>query len=303
MKKILLPTDFSGNSWNAIEYAVALFKNSVCTFFLLNAYSEIEYESVHISDIPSERATENTIRVAAIKNLEHIKTTVEKIHPNPKHSFEIVAGLGLLTDVTQEIVKREKIDLVIMGTKGATGAKEVFLGSNTVRMINRIKNCPVLGVPESFTFGLKPLEIIFATDFNHFYSREELVPLLDIATSFHAIVRIVYVQKDTDVLTEEQKFNLEMLQTYLKGIKNYQHTLVNSTNSIAESLTTFAENMGVHLIAMLYYKHGFIEKLTREPVINTVSFHTRIPFLILPESGMSASFSSTLKSASKLYNG
>ncbi|WP_299249676.1 universal stress protein [uncultured Aquimarina sp.] len=299
MKKILLPTDFSDNSWNAIDYATELFKEEACTFYLLNVYSKIIYESVHLSHIPSERSIENTVKANAVTNLEHLKKTIEHISPNQKHQFEIIAALGSLTEVTEEVVASKKIDLIIMGTKGATGTKEVFMGSNTVRIINTVKKCPVLAIPDGFTFISKPSEITFATDFTHFYSKEELRPLLDLAKSFNAAIRIVYVQQEEGVLNEEQKFNLGMLQKYFKDITYYQHTLTKG-DSISKSLKVFTEELDIYLLAMLNYSHSFVDKLTREPVIKTVAFHTQIPLLVIPELGMSSSFSKTVKKASKL---
>ncbi|AXT58158.1 universal stress protein [Aquimarina sp. AD1] len=299
MKRILLPTDFSDNSWNAIDYATELFKDEDCIFFLLNAYSKIIYESVHISDVPHKRSIENTIKTNAITNLEHIKKTIKHTTINERHKFNIIASFGTLTEVIQEFVKSKKIDLVIMGTKGASGTKEVFMGSNTVRIINTIKNCPVIAVPENFTYISKPSEITFATDFTHFYSKEELQPIVELAKSFDATIRIVYIQQQKGVLTEEQKFNLRMLQKYFKDITYYQHTLSKS-DSISKSIQVFSEELDIYLLAMLNYKHSFMDRLTREPVIKNMAFHTQIPLLVIPELGISSALSKTIKSNSKL---
>jgi len=299
MKKILLPTDFSDNSWNAIDYAVELFKDEECVFFLVNIYNQILYESIHYSDISSERSVENTVKVDRLMNLEHIRQVAIDIYPNSKHTFKTIATLGPLVDAIGNIVKREKIDLIVMGTKGATGAKEVFLGSSTVQIINSIKSCPVLAVPYSFSFISKPSEITFATDFTHFYSKEELQPLIDLAISFKATIRIVHITKGQGSLSEEQKFNLGMLHKYFKQIEYYQHTLTKG-DSIASTLQRFSEELNTYLLVMLHYKHSFIEKLTKEPTIKNIAFHTETPFLILPELGMSAAFSLTDKEVAKL---
>ena len=176
MKRILLPTDFSENSWNAVSYASLLFKDETCIFYLLHTYSKIIYESVHLSQEPSERTIENTIKSNGTTKIEHLKKTVEKAYPNPKHQFETVVTFGNLTDTVKDEIKKKKIDLIVMGTKGATSAKEIFVGSNTTKVINTIKSCPVIAVPSAFKYTGKPSEITFATDFNHFYSKEELRP-------------------------------------------------------------------------------------------------------------------------------
>ena len=54
MKKILLPTDFSDNAWNAIEYALKLFKDEVCTFYLLNTYTPAVYNIEYVLVNPAQ---------------------------------------------------------------------------------------------------------------------------------------------------------------------------------------------------------------------------------------------------------
>lgn len=158
------------------------------------------------------------------------------------------------------------------------------MGSNTVRIIKAVKNCPVLAVPQYFEYT-SPNEIAFATDFNRFYTKSELQPLLDMANVFNATIRIVHVQYKIITLTELQQFNLSMLRKYLANVEHYVHT-VSELNSISKTLEVFAEELDVHLLAMLNYQHSYLEKITREPVVKRLAFHTQIPLLVIPELGM-----------------
>ncbi|WP_299898399.1 universal stress protein [uncultured Aquimarina sp.] len=300
MKKILLLTDFSENSWNAIDYATELFKEESCTFYIVNAYSKIIYEAIHLSDHPSERSVENTVQLDVLTNLKHIKKSLEYANVNKNHYFEIIAVFGTITEVTSEIVASKKIDLIVMGTKGTTAAKEVFIGSNAVRIIKAIKKCPVVVIPSGFSLINHPLHIAFATEFTHFYSKEELTPLIDLAIHKSAKIDIVHIPKQAGSLSEEQKFNSEILQEYFNAIDSYVHT-INMGDSIASTLQGFAEKSNVDLLAMLNYRYSFLEKLTREPVIKNIAFYSKIPFMILPEIGMSTSFSKIGKDVSKRY--
>ncbi|HBU77442.1 MAG TPA: universal stress protein [Muricauda sp.] len=284
MQKILIPTDFSENAWNAIDYAMQLFRNRRCTFYLLNTYTPV---------IPSSRFMAKMIDGVRIvdavrENSEQgLNTTVRRIqtkYGNPNHSFETISSFNLLVEEVKDIVETFGINLVVTGTKGASGVDEVFMGSNTVRIIKSVRKCPVLAIPYHFEY-VTPTEIAFATDFNRFYTTSELEPLLDLAKMFKATIRIVHVQYGIKALTELQQFNLNMLRRYLNDVEHYVHT-VSELNSVSHTLETFSKELGIHLLAMLNYQHSYMEKMTREPIIKRTAFHTQIPLLVIPELGM-----------------
>ncbi len=285
MQKILIPTDFSENAWNAINYAMQLFRNRKCTFYLLNTYTPV---------IPSSRFMAKMIDgvsiVDAVRNSSEqgLKKTVDRIktnYGNSNHSFETISSFSLLVDEVKDIVETFDINLVITGTKGASGIDEVFMGSNTVRIIKSTKKCPVLAIPQHFDF-ITPSEIAFATDFNRFYTISELNPLLELAKMFQATIRIVHVQYGIKALSELQQFNLNMLRRYLSDTEHYVHT-VSELNSVSQTLELFSEELDIHLLALLNYQHSYMEKMTREPIVKRTAFHTQIPLLVIPELGMS----------------
>lgn len=284
MQKILIPTDFSENAWNAIDYAMQLFRKKSCTFYLLNTYTPV---------IPSSRFMAKMIDgvrvVDAVRNSseEGLKKTVDRIkrkYQNTNHKFRTISSFNLLTDEVTDIVDSKGIQLIVTGTKGASGIDEVFMGSNTVRIIKNTKKCPVLAIPQHFAF-VTPTEIAFATDFNRFYTSSELNPLLELANMFQATIRIVHVQYGIKALSELQQFNLNMLRRYLDGTEHYVHT-VSELNSVSQTLEIFSKELDIHLLALLNYQHSYLEKMTREPVVKRTAFHTQIPLLVIPELGM-----------------
>lgn len=283
MKNILIPTDFSENAWNAAKYAIALFKNEQCVFHLLNTYTPNIAHSRFMAASINGSATD-AIQYNSQKGLEKFVASIKEIYNNPNHSFKTISSFNLLIDEVKELVSTKNIDLVVIGTKGASGLEEVFMGSNTVRVIKSIKDCPVLAIPQYFEFKA-PSEIAFATDFNRFYTLSELQPLLDMANTFNATIRIVHVQYEIKALTEIQQFNLSMMRKYLKAVEYYVHT-VTKLNSVSKTLELFTNELDIHLLAMLHYQHSYIEKMTREPVIKRLAFYTQIPLLVIPELSM-----------------
>ncbi len=292
MKNILLPTDFSENAWNATKYAIELFKNEVCVFHLLNTYTPAIASSRFMATSLSGGQLEDGARNNSELGLKNVLTKIKDIYKCPNHSFKTISSFSLLVDEIKNIVENNGINLIITGTKGASGLDEVFMGSNTVRIIKSVKNCPVLAIPQHFEY-VKPSEIAFATDFNRFYTQSELQPMIDLAESFKATIRIVHVQYEIKALSEIQQFNLNMLRKYLSECEHYLHT-VSELNSVSKTLEVFAEELDIHLLAMLNYQHSYMEKMTREPVVKRLAFHTRIPLLVIPELGMSRPTKSTV---------
>ncbi len=285
MKNILLPTDFSDNAWNATKYAIELFKGEECVFHLLNTYTPAISSSRFMATTFSSGQLEDGVSDNSERGLKTVLKKINKTFNYPGHSFKTISSFSLLVDEIKDIVEKEAIDLIITGTKGASGLEEVFMGSNTVRIIKSIKNCPVLAIPQFFEF-ITPTEIAFATDFNRFYTQSELQPIIDLANTFKAAIRIVHVQYEIKALTEIQLFNLNMLRKYLGECEHYLHT-VSELNSVSKTLEVFAEELDIHLLAMLNYQHSYVEKMTREPVVKRLAFHTQIPLLVIPELGMS----------------
>ena len=287
MKNILLPTDFSENAWNAIKYAIELYKKEECVFYILNTYTPSIANSRFMASTSSTVLSEDGVRLRSKSGLKEVLRRIKSTFDYPNHSFKSISSFSLLIDEIKEIIEEHQIDLVVTGTKGASGLDEVFLGSTSVRIIKAVKNCPVLAIPQHFEF-VTPNEIAFSTDFTRFYTQSELRPLLEMAHAFEATIRIVHVQHEIMALTELQQFNLSMLRKYLKNVEHYVHT-VSALNSVSKTLEVFTKELDVHLLAMLNFQHSYMEKMTREPVIKRMAFHTQIPLLVIPELGMSVS--------------
>ncbi len=286
MKNILIPTDFSENAWNAAQYAIELFKEEECTLHFLNVYTPAIASSRFMAASLNGGQLEDGAHAASLRGLEMLVGQIRKRYTYANQNYRTISSFSLLVDEIKSVVEEEGIELIITGTKGASGLEEVFMGSNTVRIIKSIKNCPVLAIPQHFEFTA-PTEIGFATDFNRFYTQSELQPMINLAHAFGANVRIVHVQYEIKALTELQQFNLSMLRKYLDTVPYYVHT-VSELNSVSKTLEVFSKELDIHLLAMLNYQHSYMEKMTREPVIKRVAFHTQIPLLVIPELGMNS---------------
>ena len=125
MKRILLPTDFSKNSLNAMEYAMALFDKVACKFYLLNIQKPSNYMSDELMTGDLSTSIYEAVSHDNKKKLNDLKVTYELRYKDSPFEFETRFDFDQLEAAIQQLVDRENIDLVVMGTNGATDAEEV----------------------------------------------------------------------------------------------------------------------------------------------------------------------------------
>ncbi|MEJ1222491.1 universal stress protein [Sediminicola sp. 1XM1-17] len=280
MKNILIPTDFSDNAWNAIFCVLKLYRDVECTFYLLHTYEVSASQIKGARDSQKAGKLYEVLAMESEKGLMETQTYLERNHKNPKHTFMTLSKPDHLVGAIKDILQEKSIKLVAMGTLGATGAKEVFMGSNTVRVIKAIRNCSILAVPEEFNFQ-QLTTIVFPTDYSRFYYSFELLPLAELAMTWQTAVHVFHVALEVE-LNKEQRSNQEILTERLKGV-NLIFQEKNIHDTITESIVEFSTDLNADMVALIHYQHTFLEKLTREPVVKKVGFHSRVPLLVLPE--------------------
>ncbi|MBC8768665.1 universal stress protein [Arenibacter sp. BSSL-BM3] len=277
MKRILLPTDFSDYSFQAIGYALSLFKNINCRFFLIHTYMPPVYNAEYLVGSPGLIGLGDVMQETSMTQLEKLKNRLQKEHNNSKHSFTVQTSFNTLLNEVMETVESEGIDLVVMGTKGATGAKEILFGTNTVHIIKKA-NCPVLVIPPNFEYE-NPLEILFPTDFEIGYNKELLAPLLDIAEEHGSQINVLHVSTGYK-LTKDQEKQKKGLEKILEKTALFHDV---PSNDIINAINAFQAKEKINLLVMIQNKHTFFERLFIEPVIKKIGFHVNIPFMVIPQ--------------------
>lgn len=276
---ILLPTDFSENAWSAALYAIKLYAKTPTTFYFLHAWTFVNLGSRNY-------ITPNyidTLQDAAKVQLDALKERAQFISPNTAHTFETIFSKDFLSESITTAIKDHDIDLIIMGTKGATGAKEFLLGSNSVSVIKKIKRCPVLLVPNNYEYET-PKHIAFATDFYRPYG-DELNAITKLAKSQKSQIEILHIREDN--LTVAQNKNLMMLARHLEA-HSHNFNWIPSKGTKEQIISTFIEKNKINLITMINYEHSLLEDLLNEPIIKKLGFHSPIPFMVIPHQGVFA---------------
>lgn len=278
MKNVLVPTDFSANSWNAIQYALEFFKNSESNFYLLHVSpaSSLNEEPIEITAV---NVVEKTLVNSPKKNLHQLLKKIKAFSKNPKHNFMILSSYGYFIDAVKSHIAERNIDLIVMGTKGQKAKVDAVIGSNTSDLITKVK-CPVLAVPEKAVF--KPVkEIGFPTDFNIFYQTKILSTIAEVAQMHDSNIEILHVTKKDEKLTTFQKENRDYLHDFFLDEKHRFHKIANK--KIESGVQSFVESQRINLIVMIAKNLNLFQQILFKPTIEEISYHAEIPFLVLHE--------------------
>lgn len=276
-KKLLIPTDFSQNAWDAIKYATDLFQKEPCDIYLLNVYDYADYASDNIMVPQFDDNLFENLKGNSEKGLEKILHQLSFRDQSNEHKFITLSQQNNLIDAMAEIVEMKDIDLIVMGTKGDTDALNKTFGSHTVMAMEKVRSCPVLAIPMDTIYT--PIEeIVFPTNFKCHYKKRELEYLVYLAKLSKSAIRIVYISKD-DVLNEEQLIYKELLEECLDGLEFSFHAI--ESNHINEAVDVFVQSRNSGMIAFINKKHTLFSNLFAKPMVKELGMHSRVPVLAM----------------------
>ena len=279
MKKILVPTDFSKNAYAALFYATKLFSDEALQITILHSFGE---EVAKLTSRVDIGRSENIIEKLYRQSDEDGQQLVHQITLDSSkvaHKFEVISTPATLSKTINKLVATEGIDLVVMGSKGRTGAEDVLVGSTTVKITKSLEGCPLLIVPREVDYVI-PTNIAFATDFNDFYQLSKLRPIVRLVRQYNSNLHVVHVGAEGD-LNVLQHQNLEHYKNDLTEYDTEFHFIPKKEN-ISKTLHNFIDGRNMDLLALVYHKHAFLKQLFREPVVSRVGKHTHTPTLVIP---------------------
>ena len=276
--KILLPTDFSKNAWHAINYALNLYKNDHCDFYLLNVFSatgnvmeslmnlEPGSELYEIEKSRSEEGLSKQLNMLALHDTH-----------NPKHQFKTISTFNNTIEAIKNVVEEKDIDLIVMGTKGETNSRQSAFGSTAIYVMEKVRNCPVLVVPENASQTM-PKEIVFPTSYKTHFKKRELYYLIDIAKRCNAHIAVLHILENEE-LDEKQKNHQAMLEEYFSDLSYSFHSL--SNYDIEPAVNLFVESRGSDMVAFINKKHAFFGSMLTNPMVKGITFHSKVPILVM----------------------
>lgn len=276
MKNVLIPTDFSENSWNAIRYALNFIKKERCNFYVLH----VNKTSKKSQSISNQEGLEKETIKASKKQLRALLTRITAEFPENKnhHFYTLIDNNFFITSIRKHMAEK-KIDLIVMGTKGATDENKLIIGSNTANVIVKVP-CNTLIIPEKAIFeGLE--EIAFPTDFSLSYGIETLQPLLEILEKNNAVLHILHISKKVVELNANQLANKELMEDFFSNQKHSFHFLIDK--EAKDAVQQFTDSKAINMMVMMAKNLNYFQQIMFHSKVEKSSYHTNIPLLVLHE--------------------
>lgn len=277
MKRILFPTDFSEAATSAFIYAIKFADVLDAEVIVLHVYD------LPIVDMPPmPEATQEVFDIVEMNQFESFREELPELHKiaerhNLGHiSLRNILLYGDLVYNINKVCEDEEIEMVIMGTKGATGLKETFLGSTTASVIANAK-VPVLGIPADADYQ-RIKNIAFTTQYKD-KDNDALLKAIEISKVFGARLLCLYIKNDDDPEDIEERINEWKIYYRDENIDFYNI----SGDHIEQTILDFIDHEKVDMLVMRTHKRGFFEGLFHRSLTKKLAYHTKVPLLIYHE--------------------
>lgn len=271
MKKILIPTDFSGMSRNAGEYAASLAKVFSAVVQLLHVYREA---------LPATVGSEPwTVAVSDIRVENEKLLNKEVNYLKSQYTVDVKAAVesGARSKTINAIAKDLGADLIVMGMH--SGKRNRFLGNTVLNTIRKSKT-PVLIIPAGARFV--PIKnILIAVDFKEMLGGACFDVLFEIYKKFDASVRVVHVE-DPGVPMKAAEVP-EKLQLGLALSRfDYQYDKIESYE-LEKAIENFLTSHPTDLLVLIAHRHTIYERIFETIHTKDISLKIRLPLLVLKQ--------------------
>lgn len=268
MKHILIPVDFSDQSWRSAQCAITLYQSAGVRFYLF--YSET----------PDAYVSDNTaVCESRAQDLQKWLVAFKSTIKNGQVIIPLRWEGSFIEDVRAAVYDNE-IDLIVLSTQYPNIFCDDVKGSHTRTIITRVK-CPVLIVPRESKCCV-PQQVVLLSDFNSKHRTQAT----DIISSFikkaKAHLNILQLSKTGNALTANQIANKSFLQTALDHVSHSFHFVIDKT--MDEALQSFVDMHQVDLVILFAKNINISENLLFSPTLNQHNdYHKNIPFLVVHE--------------------
>ncbi|MBK8292810.1 MAG: universal stress protein [Flammeovirgaceae bacterium] len=273
MKRILIPTDFSTNANNALEYAAEISSLAGAAITLLHVYTPAVSSNSVISALLTDEVMD--AKKDALTKLGVLQNTLETEFPGINCKTEVAVGEAVKEILT--IARTHEIELIIMGTLGATNLTRTLFGSNTASVIER-SDCPVLCIPAGCTFQA-PERILFATNFSY-DDIQGILKLIPLANAFKSEVVVGHINTSTDENSEDASMDKFVAEVKLAtGYERISQKIV-SDHNVSMGLDLIVQESNIDLLALATHRRNFFEKFYNPSLTKKISLYTKIPIAV-----------------------
>ncbi|MFM8739729.1 MAG: universal stress protein [Cytophagales bacterium] len=270
MKRILVPCDFSDPAVQAFKFAVELALKSRGEIYLLNVVEvPVMHETVLMPTLYFEQSLMNEMKEAAGKKFQKMKDK----WAGEGVTVSTYVEFGSIITTIRQFIDEKKIDLVVMGTHGATGAREFLIGSNTEKIV-RTSSVPVIAIKKSTKLS-NIKSIVFPNDLS--LENEQLtLKVKELQNFFKATLHIVYInspaffQRDVETKVKLKDFAKRFM------LKDYTLNVFNDVDQ-ENGVNNFTKEVKGDLIAMATHGRRGISHLVSGSIAEDVVNHVDCP--------------------------
>jgi nucleotide-binding universal stress UspA family protein len=272
MHTLLVPIDFSDASRAAGNYAASLAKTLNARLLLFHSYmlptpvSEVPYIMVTVDELQKDNERMIRQEAAALQNTFGVEVDWD-------------VQIGMPSDEIKNIAIERKMDLIVIGTRGAGGI-EKLIGSTATNVVRKAKT-PVLVVPHDAVYK-QVKTIIYASDFSYTISQDLFQPLIEIARRSEAKLHIIHIRKEkaTEASTKEVT-SRNTTSTLLNSI-DHEFTII-TDESIVHGINSYVDQHDAQMLVMVAHKHSFFERVFSRQHTSAMTYETKIPLLVLQD--------------------
>ena len=261
MKDIIIPVDFSETSLNAARYAAGMFSgNASARIILYNMFKEEE---------------------DALTSGQYLESLKSELEQKGVSTIECVTELGDdLIDCLGRLAYQKTAELIIMGISEKEEWKQLFVGSNTLKMAEQ-NVCPVMIIPNEAKFtGIK--NIALTSDFENVDATTPVLAIKTVLEIFDAKLHIVNVDNEHYVaLTNKYLVEREKMQVMFADFNPEFYFI--GMNDFYEAIEQFSKDRNIDLIIIIPKNHSFINSIFSRSTTKTLAFQSSVPLLAAHE--------------------
>ncbi|MFS4466769.1 universal stress protein [Maribacter sp. 2210JD10-5] len=269
MKNIIVPIDFSGQSEYALEVAATMAKKNKATIYAIHML-ELNEAIISSGESVHPQHTVFLIKLAEKRFTEFLEKPFLKdieVVPIIKH-FKVFKEVG-------EVAEECNADLIVMGSHGTEGLKEIFVGSNTEKVV-RNSDVPVLVIKSKFE-NFDPQQMIFACDLKeeniHAFQRA-----MAIAEFMSCELKLVYVNTPGDDFLSTTEIQ-EKIETFCKITGHDVLIAIHNDYSVENGVLNFAKEVDADIIGIPTHGRKGLSHFFMGSIGEDVANHAVLPVL------------------------
>lgn len=267
MKTILVPCDFSKTALNAFSFALDVAERSEAVIHLVHVIDvPVVYDAAFVPAVPADATLYNDLEAKAE---EEFRKIIDK-HRSSGIRIEAKLAYGEPETSLLEYIRTAGIDVVIMGSHGARGLRELLIGSTAEKII-RHATVPVMVIKDKFLGTVR--NIAFPNTLEPTLQDDLIRKVKELQEFFRATLHLVYINTPVNFLDDSvthERLNRFAQQHHLT---NYTLNVYNHAD-VEEGINQFVRETDAELIAMGTHGRTGLAHIVNGSLAEAVANHT-----------------------------